>query len=90
MPHTSFFLAFLHLKKCKDSFGITYPHGVRYFSLIEEVQCNAELQDCSDLVGLWIGNGVSDADAVTLDEEPVVDDRLDVAVEPPVLLVTIL
>ena len=35
-----------------------------------------------------IGDGVSDTDAVALEEQPVVDDRLDVAVELAVFLET--
>ena len=35
------------------------------------------------IVGELIGNGVSDANTVPLEEEIVVDDRLDVAVEIP-------
>ena len=37
-------------------------------------------------VGAGIGDGVSDTDAVALEEQPVVDDRLDVAVELTVFL----
>ena len=46
--------------------------------------------DGRDDVGVCagIGDGVSDTDAVALEEQPVVDDRLDVAVELAVFLET--
>ena len=42
------------------------------------------------LVGARIGNGVADADAVALVEQPVVDNSLDVAVEITIQLMTTL
>ena len=39
-------------------------------------------------VSLWIGNGVPDANAVTFDQQPVVDDRLNVTIQQARRLVT--
>ena len=74
---------FLHYERLGNSLSLWRS----YFSRIEED--HAAIQNCSDLVGLWIGNGVSDTDAVTFDQQPVVDNRLDVAVKPAILLVAI-
>ena len=60
-------------------------HCIRLTTVILQRRANLSLSDglLDVIVGELIGNGIPDANTVPLEEEIVVDDRLDVAVEIP-------